>query len=208
MSKHVVKPGECLESIAFKFGFSWKTIWNFGENAELKRLRRDPNLMYPGDVVVVPDQENRNESIATGALHRFKCKHMISNLNLQLLENGKPLKEAPFRLLIDGQTQTGKTDANGEIDVKISPAAQLGHLTLINSGRKFILELGKLAPPDKVTGYQARLKNLGYYQGKIDGIAGEATAKAIASFQRDISQNDTGIADPATLEALQKAHGV
>lgn len=208
MHRHVVKLGECVESIAERYGFSWKSLWNLGDNADLKKLRQDPNLLYPEDVVCVPELRVREESAGTEARHRFKCKNSPSKLNIQLLENGNPLADEPYNLLIDGQMQTGQTDGNGEIDVKIHPTARQGHLTLTESGKKFILELGHLGPLEEVTGYQARLENLGYYQGRIDGIAGEATAKAIASFQRDNDLEDTGKADQETLKALRKAHGV
>jgi hypothetical protein len=208
MHQHVVKLGECLESIAERFGFSWESLWNSGDNADLKKLRHDPNLLYPGDIVFVPGQLVREESAKTGARHRFKCKNSPSKLNIQLLENGDPLANEPYKLLIDGQFQTGQTDVKGKIQVEIHPSTRKCHLTLTKSDKKFILQLGYLGPLEEVTGYQARLQNLGYYQGRIDGIAGKATVKAIASFQRDNDLDDTGKADQETLKALQKAHGV
>lgn len=57
-----------------------------------------------------------------------------------------------------------------------------------------------------VTDYQRKLATLGFYKGKIDGIAGPATKRAVAAFQ---TANPPlvvdGIAGPATKAALTRA---
>ena len=49
---------------------------------------------------------------------------------------------------------------------------------------------------------QQKLKNLGYYTGKIDGIIGPLSLKAIKNFQRDYGLKVDGIVGPKTLKAL------
>ena len=58
---HKVKQGECISSIAEDYGFSWERIWNDLNNEELKQKRKDPNILYPGDEVVIADKEVREE---------------------------------------------------------------------------------------------------------------------------------------------------
>ena len=52
---HKVVQGEHLFGIARKYGFpDWKKIWNHGQNAELKELRKNPNVLFPGDELLFP----------------------------------------------------------------------------------------------------------------------------------------------------------
>src|SRR5262245_51728275 len=52
---HTIQTGECISSVAYRYGFFPSTIWDHPENAELKRLRRDPNVLYADDAVHVPE---------------------------------------------------------------------------------------------------------------------------------------------------------
>lgn len=56
MSIHVVKPGETLSSIAAKYNAgSWRDIYRHPQNAAFRRKRPDPNRIFPGDHVFIPD---------------------------------------------------------------------------------------------------------------------------------------------------------
>ncbi|MFA6384775.1 MAG: peptidoglycan-binding domain-containing protein [Candidatus Omnitrophota bacterium] len=54
---------------------------------------------------------------------------------------------------------------------------------------------------------QSALKNAGYYEGKIDGIKGKGTKKAIKAFQKANGLNADGIVGNKTWEALGKYAG-
>ena len=54
---------------------------------------------------------------------------------------------------------------------------------------------------------QARLKEKGYYSGKLDGDFGPMSAKAIAEFQRSLGFKGTGFPDQATLWKLMRTPG-
>ena len=68
MPNHTVVQGECLSSIAAKAGFTVDALWNLPENAQLKSTRKDPNVLYPGDVVFVPDPRPKLISKSTGPI--------------------------------------------------------------------------------------------------------------------------------------------
>ena len=65
MPSYTVKQGDCFMSIAAANGFLWDILWNHGDNATLKQLRKDPNVLFPGDTIVIPDKTQRIESAAT-----------------------------------------------------------------------------------------------------------------------------------------------
>ena len=76
---HIVKQGESVAGIAKKYGFSnWLTIYNHADNAELKQKRPNPNVLYPGDKVVIPEKTVKEESGATEQRHRFRFKGDIT----------------------------------------------------------------------------------------------------------------------------------
>lgn len=55
---------------------------------------------------------------------------------------------------------------------------------------------------DEVTAIQMKLRESGYYSGKIDGIFGSGTKNALISFQKDNGLTADGIAGTKTLQAL------
>jgi len=95
-TEHTIAPGECISSIAYQHGFFWETLWNHGDNAELKRDRKDPNVLHPGDLVMIPDLTLKEESCATEQVHEFRLKGVPARLNLKVLrpKPPKPPKEA------------------------------------------------------------------------------------------------------------------
>ncbi len=54
---------------------------------------------------------------------------------------------------------------------------------------------------------QTELKELGYYTGKIDGIYGNATVKAVKAFQKKNSLKADGIAGPLTQSKIREIKG-
>ncbi|MEG1426981.1 MAG: spore cortex-lytic enzyme [Oscillospiraceae bacterium] len=55
---------------------------------------------------------------------------------------------------------------------------------------------------EEVTEIQTALRDNGYFDGKIDGIFGEKTKKAVIAFQKDMGLTADGIAGENTLQAL------
>ncbi|WP_411676180.1 spore cortex-lytic enzyme [Caproicibacter sp.] len=55
---------------------------------------------------------------------------------------------------------------------------------------------------NEVKQIQTRLKNWGYYNGKVDGVYGTQTKNAVLYFQRKNGLTADGVAGPATLSAI------
>jgi hypothetical protein len=52
-----VQPGDTLNKIASKHGFNnYRDIYDHPSNAALRAKRPNPNLIFPGDVIVIPDK--------------------------------------------------------------------------------------------------------------------------------------------------------
>jgi len=86
MPNHTVAQGECLSSIAAQAGFTVDTLWNLPQNAQLKQLRKDPNVLYPNDVVFIPDKRLKEIPSATEKRHPFVKKGSAAKLKIRLLD--------------------------------------------------------------------------------------------------------------------------
>lgn len=210
MAKHTVKQGECIDSIAFDNGFFWETLWKDSQNAELKQKRKDPNVLFPGDEVFIPDKREKNESGATEQKHRFKRKGVPSQISIVLKdEESKPRSGLDYVMEIDGKLFQGKTDSAGRIRQPIPPNAQRGKIT-IGSGdqiEEYPLQLGNLDPITEISGIQARLNNLGFPCGEPNGILNDATQQSLRRFQAECKISETGEPDNTTREKLKQEHG-
>lgn len=199
--------GDCIGSIAEAHGLFWKTVWEHPENDELRRLRKDPNVIRAGDRVFVPDKRLKEESAASDATHRFRRKGVPGKLRLRFLDkDGKARTGLSWVLELDGKLLEGKTDGEGRVEAVIPPTAKKGVLTLRDGEKEesYPLRLGRLDPVAEPDGARQRLRNLGYDTG--DGSQA-VLATALKSFQAAKKLEATGALDEATQKALLDAHG-
>jgi len=202
-----VKQGDCISSIAFDHGFFPDTIWEHPNNAELKKKRQDPNVLMPGDVVVVPDKRLKEVNEPTNQVHKFRCKNTPEKLKLQLFIAGEPRANEEYALEIDDLKFSGKTNSQGRIEQSIPPNAKKGRLLFGNGTEIYQLLLGNLNPSDEITGAQGRLRHLGFYFGSLDGKMSPEFIHAVQEFQISKDLEPNGELDSQTVNALKDSYG-
>ena len=145
-------------------GLEWKALWDHPENAELKRLRKDPAVLQPGDVVKIPPKETKQQSVATDKKHTFVRKGVPAKVRMKILRDDQPRANLPYRLVVDGKLQTGNTDSQGLVEMTIPPDAREGELIVGKPGDEeiFHFQLGAVDPIDTEEGVRGRLRDLGY----------------------------------------------
>jgi N-acetylmuramoyl-L-alanine amidase len=74
-------------------------------------------------------------------------------------------------------------------------------------GDRLLYRADPLLRGDDVADLQTRLCSLGFDTGRVDGIYGEATAHAVAEFQRNLKLSVDGIAGSTTIDELARIGG-
>lgn len=202
---YLVQQGDSLSSIAFRFGMNWQALWNHPGNAGLKSTRKNPNVLYPGDIVCIPKKAPRTETCSTDARYRFVRKATPDKLKIRLLDDFEPRAHLPYTLVVDGNTTSGSTDGAGRIEEWISPGAKEVRL-ILDSGEEYPFDLGHIDPIDTVTGLQGRLHNLRFLD-EITGEMDEATKSALRAFQKANGLRQTGEPDRDTQSKLIAWYG-
>jgi N-acetylmuramoyl-L-alanine amidase len=212
---YVVKPGDCLWYIAKREGFShWRTIYDHPLNADYRAKRPNPNVIYPGDRLYIPDLNPKHADCATESRHRFRKYEDTAHLYLVIEDDEGTRVEGEYTLTIDG-TSTSGTLENGEVRTRIASDAESGKLVVHGTGssedyqRSWTIMLGHLDPVEELSGVQARLRNLGIDCGPVDNEPGPLTKAGVIAFQKlafaDEKEWD-GIPGPKTQAKLRDFH--
>ena len=210
MKTHTVKPGECILSIATENGLFWETLWNLPANAGLKESRKDPFQLVEGDKVKVPDPVERTLRASTGNRHVVRIKGIPASVHVQVFGFGtEPMADEPFELKVGGKTIKGRTTPDGVVQAFVPPGETEGELKVGEGDGQIAVQvmIGHLDPPTEISGVQARLANLGLFQGELDGKESDELTAAIIAFQQTAGLDATGEVDEATLAELEGHHG-
>jgi len=206
-NKYIVKQGDYLTQIARKFGFTdYKAIWDYPENAKLKDKRGNPNILYPGDVLFIPDKNPKQEPIATDQRHRFRV-HAQGNILRMFIKNAEKnaIANTDCQLSIGSNTYSLTTDSNGKIEQTIPTNATRGELVI--QDMVIPLMIGQLDPIEESSGWQARLNNLGYNAGLPSSANEQQIRSAVEEFQCDYGLAVDGDCGPLTQKKLKEVHG-
>jgi hypothetical protein len=205
----VVQEGDCMTSIASDHGFFWETLWNLPENSQLRQVRKDPNVLLPGDCVYVPPLRAKFVSAATERRHRFVRRGEPAKFTIQVLRADEPVACRPYTLEIDGIVSQGETDEGGNITAVIQPDARRATVRVSSEREGWLvyeLEFGCIDPITEITGLQTRLINLGFECNKT-GTLDEQTKAALSWFQKKAKLPVTGEPNDETRQLLVKQHG-
>ena len=223
---YIVKEGDCISSIAKDHGLLWETIWNDPANAELKEVRKNPNILLVGDRVTIPEKTRKDESIAPEQRHRFVRQGEPAMLRLKIVEaqsskeqeegqqgeqhEDQPKSGIPYLLKVESFEHRGTTESDGKLEVTIPPSADRGKLILwpdTEQEQVINLRLGQLSPISELWGMAERLANLGFRCNERPREMTEALSEALRAFQGMHDLEVTGEPDDETRNKLVEVHG-
>jgi hypothetical protein len=217
MRPYVIQEGDYLTKLAFRLRFSEEEIWSHPRNARLKELRKNGNLLAPGDILFVPDPEApaRRRPLSVGDANRYEVSIPTVAVTMVLADDrGKPFASEPYVVEGLGRRVAGETDSDGKVTVEVPVRVREVQVLLHERDLAFPVMVGDLDPVEVPTGVIGRLEHLGYF-GWSCGLGptpyhvpeGDRLREAISAFQSDHRIEPTGVMDDETRSALVAAHG-
>ena len=208
-TEYEVAQGDTVVGLAFRYGLLPDTIWNHPANLGLKKLRKDMNVLMPGDVLEIPDKEIKEVPRPTTHRHKFVRKGMVVLYRLQVFDFETPRAGQDYTLIIDDMLSLeGKTDKSGTLEQYVPANARKGLLVIGEDQAELAISFGYLDPLEETTGLQKRLINLGFLEGEANGEMDDATVEALKVFQARFGISVTGEPDDDTLQKLGGMHDV
>jgi hypothetical protein len=185
MQPYVIKQGDFLAKLAYRFGFDAATVWMGDENSDLRALRCNPNILLPGDVLYIPDPPDPEPiSLKVGQSNDFLSDAPTIQVVVQFKgTDADPSMFSSQPFAIDELPDlTGlQTDENGVATIDGVPVTLSSiTLTFSNTGVAQSILVADMDPINTLPGIFKRLQHLGF-----------------------ISQNTT--ADPTDLGVLRSA---
>ena len=211
---HSVKQGEHLSQAnlargAHGFRSRYLTIWDHPNNAGLKKLRQDPNILLPGDGLFIPDKQSKTLTGDTGMTHVFKVEIPKLELRIALLDFcEQPLASVACALDIEGAVAQLNTDGKGSIRKPIAADSERGAVRLEALDLDYwTIAIGHMDPVEEDSGLRARLRNLGYDAGPLGFDDAGELKSAVEEFQCDHGLKVNGTIDGTTRDKLREVYG-
>ncbi|MGO9109819.1 MAG: LysM peptidoglycan-binding domain-containing protein [Thermoguttaceae bacterium] len=109
MSVYVVKPGDTLSAIARQHGIkSWQELYNDASNTSFRMKRPNPNLIFPGDQINIPDAGRAASAAQDSARFGKFARHkeaMLQELHKNMAAQAQGMTDEEFfRFLEDTKT--------------------------------------------------------------------------------------------------------
>lgn len=215
---YVVRQGEWLDKIAHDFGFSsWRTIYDAPENEGFRAKRPNPDIIYPGDELIIPDKDLKMEPVEPGVPGVIVLKRTQSRIRIEpLMPDGRGYAGHTYVLeLSTGIELSGIVPQNGVVEHFIPTSTDRATLSITSTDgeidNEWELLIGHLDPVSEVTGLKARLSHLQYFCGPVDGELDDDTHAALLQFQYDHADayglKPSGEPDADTLSAIEAEYG-
>ncbi len=204
---HTAQQGDHVPLLAKKYGFGdYRIIWDDPKNAKLKAQRKNPNVLFPGDAVYIPEKREKEVPRPTDQRHTFETTKRGIMLRIVVHNiDDEPVAGQACTLQVQSGVYKMTTGGDGLIEREIHRDAASGMLSI--QEMEIPVKIGHMDPEDTPSGQQARLTNLGYYWGPADGASEQALKSAIEEFQCDHGLKVTGVCDATTQNKLKEVHG-
>jgi hypothetical protein len=208
-----VRPGEHLTGIVDGLGLAnVHTILSQPANESLRK-RPHPEILNPGEILVVPDLEPLKFTLATGKRHKLTIERPKAKLRATFTTfHGEPSGATNAEITPENKPTLNISLDAGKLETKIAPACTQALIKVKSPVDNkpdihWHLRLGYLVRPEGDEGALARLRNLGYYRVVVSEADLRERRAAIEEFQCDQGLALSGALDEDTKAKIEEVHG-
>src|SRR5690242_270731 len=121
---HVIQQGEHVRKLAYRYGVSAETVWGHEKNQQLTKLRKNMDLLSPGDVLHLPAEPMPPLRLDNGTQNKFKAKVPKIHVKVHLEIPGRKVAGEKFEVhgvSANGEPISGTVGADGDVafDVRV-----------------------------------------------------------------------------------------
>jgi Putative peptidoglycan binding domain len=217
---YVIRASDYLTAIAYARGLKPDEIWQNPDNAGLRELRGNPEMLAPGDVLYLPAVKPKWLPVSVGSTNTFVASPPKVEVHVVLKgADGKPFAGSTVHLDPQVTDDDPTTDGDGLLKVLVPVTVKVLTATVGDDGASFQIRVGNLDPHDVPSGTLSRLRQLGYvgdesrllamdrpYLGGIDAND-TALTRAVSAFQTENGGDVTGELDDDLCDQIRDEHG-
>lgn len=181
----MIRQSDHLVKLAYQFSFDANEVWNDPTNDGLRKLRPDPSLLFPGDILYIPDQDQAPvaHNLIAGATNTFVSPTPPTAPVSAKFVDDDPQKYASRSYTITELEQlTGlTTDPSGVLSFEVPVTLDTATVVFTDNGETHCLRIGAMDPIDTTMGVFKRLQNLGYIDWGVlfDADAGDSNLEVM-----------------------------
>jgi N-acetylmuramoyl-L-alanine amidase len=169
----VIRQGDFLFNLANTFGFDADTVWQDPSNASLRALRPDPNILFPGDLLYIPDPPLSGppmKGLTPGSTNNFVAPDPPTITLTVTFSSADATTYASKGYTIQELDQLAglTTDENGVATFQVPVTLKTATVVFTDTGETYTLSIGGLDPINTLSGIFMRLQNLGYIGSDIE----------------------------------------
>jgi hypothetical protein len=185
-------------------------VWEDPANEAIRARRASKDVLYPGDVIYLPDPERHALDFTKGTTNRYTADVPKRTLRVALSSADGPYANEAY--VVEGlptrrgaPAPSGSTGPAGEVSLMVPLTLREVGLRLPGRNLVFRFAIGEVDPLEEPTGVAKRLENLGYLERGLHDA--EDVGAALRAFQRKHNLETTGTLDAATSDAGSQGHG-
>jgi hypothetical protein len=199
----VIKQGDYLAKLAYQFGFDAETVWMDDKNSDLRTLRSNPNILFPSDVLYIPDppaQPPAGKSLPVGQTSNFTSDAPTIQVVVQFKgTDSSTFASQPFAVNELPDLTGLQTNGDGLATIDVPVTLSSITLTFSTLGTSQSILIADMDPINTLSGIFKRLQHLGCIGQGV--MFDPSDLETLRSGLRTLKANVAAAAAPASVPA-------